>query len=80
MPYSGAMATDEGQAPVTLPGSYKFTEADRVRAQQVLNDVLDEMSDCFTLAGMFGPNADILRMVLTDQRITDALEDRHPGH
>lgn len=56
-----------------MDGQAEFTEAQRVRAQQVLGYVMDEMCDSFTLDGMFGPHADILRIVLGDARITEAL-------
>lgn len=53
-----------------FPAGYVFTEADRVRAQQVLQNALDELFDSNGPDGMFAANADLLRTVLTDERFT----------
>jgi hypothetical protein len=53
-----------------------FTAADRARARQVLAEALDEMDDSCTLDAMFAPHAEILRLALTDSRVTAALEGR----
>ena len=53
-----------------------FTDADRARARQVLTECLDEMRDSYTLDSMFGPHAEILRIALTDARVTNGLADR----
>lgn len=52
-----------------------FTAADRKRVEEVLVDVLDEMSDSHTLRNMFGPYADVVVKVLTDDRITQNRAD-----
>lgn len=58
------------------PDTREFSEADRVKTQQVLWEVIDEQGDCGTLARMFGPHADIVRFVLTDKRIAEGFTGR----
>jgi hypothetical protein len=57
-------------------GDREFTFADRQCVAEVLRRLLDEMNDSYSTVAMFAPHAEIVVMILTDQRISDALADK----
>lgn len=57
------------------PVKREFTYEDRKRVKDVLDCILDEMGDSYTLQAMFKPYAEIVQQALTDQRITESLAD-----
>jgi hypothetical protein len=56
-------------------GAVEFGRDDRIKVKEVLDRVLDEMGDNFTLDNMFAPYANIVHKVLTDRDIAASLAD-----
>jgi hypothetical protein len=58
-----------------LEGAREFTDDDRRKVLKVLADVVHEIQDAHRLDGMFEPYAEIVHMVLTDDRIAQNFKD-----
>lgn len=58
-----------------LEGAREFTDQDRRKVLKVLADVVHEIQDAHRLDGMFEPYAEIVHMVLTDDRIARNFKD-----
>jgi hypothetical protein len=58
-----------------LEGAREFTPEDRRKVLKVLADVVHEIQDAHRLGGMFEPYAEIVHMVLTDDRIAQNFKD-----
>ena len=56
-------------------GEHEFTLDDRRKVKDVIDRVLDEMGDNFTLNRMFTPYANIVHKMLTDPDIKQQIDD-----
>ncbi len=70
---SRAGAGDDASQAAAGQEKDQFSPTDRLRVSAVLSAVLDEMNDSHSPRAMFAPYAEIVRMVLADERITDDL-------
>lgn len=55
---------DGGPADNTGRMNVEFTDADREKVRKVLMAALDEMSDSYSAASMYTPNAEIIKIAL----------------
>lgn len=58
-----------------LESMNEFTLDDRRKVKDVMDRILDEMGDNYTLGAMFTPYANIVHKILTDPDIEQQIDD-----